>query len=250
MPNFTNNFPDWGDTGTSPPNGFQYSSGDQVREDHLDYLWYEVDTLAESLLNEFERYDSDNSGVVDEAEVAQSLVGGTDAISYKGNDIDVDGDGVVDFAETSTLVKGNDIDSNGDGTVDEADSALTYKNNDIDSDGDGTVDEADSALTYKGQDIDSNGDGTVDEADYANDADASTYKGNDIDSNGDGKVNSAEFADDADTVDGVEEAQLANENVGVKHPVYATTGDVPTSITKGEVVFIDADNSLYVEDGS
>jgi len=250
MPNFTNNFPDWGDTGTSPPNGFQYSSGDQVREDHLDYLWYEVDTLAESLVNEFERYDSDNSGVVDEAEVAQSLVGGTDAISYKGNDIDVDGDGVVDFAETSTLVKGNDIDSNGDGTVDEADSALTYKNNDIDSDGDGTVDDADSALTYKGQDIDSNGDGTVDEADYANDADASTYKGNDIDSNGDGKVNSAEFADDADTVDGVEEAQLANENVGVKHPVYATTGDVPTSITKGEVVFIDADNSLYVEDGT
>jgi len=161
MPNFTNNFPDWGDTGTSPPNGFQYSSGDQVREDHLDYLWYEVDTLAESLVNEFERYDSDNSGVVDEAEVAQSLVGGTDAISYKGNDIDVDGDGVVDFAETSTLVKGNDIDSNGDGTVDEADSALTYKNNDIDSDGDGTVDEADSALTYKGQDIDSDGDGTV-----------------------------------------------------------------------------------------
>ena len=228
MPNFTNNFPDWGDTGTSPPNGFQYSSGDQVREDHLDYLWYEVDTLAESLVAEFERYDSDNSGVVDEAEVAQSLVGGTDAISYKGNDIDVDGDGVVDFAETSTLVKGNDIDSNGDGTVDEADSALTYKNNDIDSDGDGTVDEAD----------------------YANDADASTYKGNDIDSNGDGKVNSAEFADDADTVDGVEEAQLANENVGVKHPVYATTGDVPTSITKGEVVFIDADNSLYVEDGT
>jgi len=116
MPNFTNNFPDWGDTGTSPPNGFQYSSGDQVREDHLDYLWYEVDTLAENLVNEFARYDSDNSGVVDEAEVAQSLVGGTDAISYKGNDIDVDGDGKVnsaEFADDADNIDGYDVQKDG-----------------------------------------------------------------------------------------------------------------------------------------
>lgn len=102
MPNFTNNFPDWGDSGQSPPNGFQYSAGDQLREDHLDFLWYEIDTLTDNLVTEFERYDSDNSGVVDEAEVAQSLSTSTsiDANSYKGNDIDTDADGVVDEAAT------------------------------------------------------------------------------------------------------------------------------------------------------
>jgi hypothetical protein len=51
---------------------------------------------------------------------------------------------------------------------------------------------------------------------------------------------------DADTVDGFQADELAKRNVGVEHDVYASTGDVPTSISKGEVVLIDGDG-LYVE---
>ncbi|WP_394348007.1 hypothetical protein, partial [Halorubrum sp. SP3] len=84
-------------------------------------------------------------GKVDQAEVADS------ATSYKGNDIDSDGDGKVDGADqadNATNVKGNDIDSDGDGKVDaadQADNATNVKGNDIDSDGDGKVDAADQA---------------------------------------------------------------------------------------------------------
>lgn len=53
----------------------------------------------------------------------------------------------------ATTYKGNDIDNDGDGTVDTADSALTYKGNDIDSDGDGTVDAADDAATLNGNTV-------------------------------------------------------------------------------------------------
>lgn len=48
---------------------------------------------------------------------------GANALTYKGNDIDSDGDGTVNSADDATTVKGNDIDSDGDGKVDSADSA-------------------------------------------------------------------------------------------------------------------------------
>lgn len=55
----------------------------------------------------------------------------------------------TDATNVTSTYKGNDIDSDGDGTVDAADDAAnvtsTYKGNDIDSNGDGKVDSADSA---------------------------------------------------------------------------------------------------------
>ena len=45
------------------------------------------------------------------------------------------------------------------------------------------------------------------------------------------------------------ERPIAELNVGVQAPVYATQGDVPSSITAGEIVFIDGDG-LYIEDGT
>lgn len=54
---------------------------------------------------------------------------------------------------------------------------------------------------------------------------------------------------DADSVDGTEGSGLAKLNIGVEAPVYASTGDVPSSITKGEIVYIDG-SGLYVEDGT
>lgn len=43
---------------------------------------------------------------------------------------------------------------------------------------------------------------------------------------------------------------LAEVNVGVEHPSYATPSDVPNTIKKGETVYIEQDNALYVEDGT
>jgi hypothetical protein len=87
-------FPNWGESGESPPDGFFYDGGDQVNEKHLDYLWDSVKGL--------------------EDDVQASL-----------NDIDSNSDGRVDAADTATLVKGNDIDSDGDGKVDSANTADT-----------------------------------------------------------------------------------------------------------------------------
>jgi microcystin-dependent protein len=136
----TDLFPSWGDSGEQPPDGFQYDGGDQVNEKHLDYLWSSVGSLEDEVRAALDDLDDDGDGVVDEADYANDA----DASTFKGNDLDANGDGVVDEADDTTTVKGNDIDTDGDGRVDAADDATTVKGNDIDSDGDGTVNEADS----------------------------------------------------------------------------------------------------------
>jgi hypothetical protein len=142
--------------------------------------------------------------------------------TYKGNDIDSDGDGKVNAADTAD-------------TADSATTAAQVKGNDIDSDGDGKVDFADYADTadaIKGNDIDADGDGKVDAADSADVADsATTYKGNDIDSNGDGKVDNADQADqatNADTVDGEHASAFADTNHGNEehNTNFTTLGEV------------------------
>lgn len=66
-----------------------------------------------------------------------------DAQTYKGSDIDTDGDGVVDAADSAATVKGNDIDTDGDGVVDEAELAQAIANFDksdyLRNDQDGTL---------------------------------------------------------------------------------------------------------------
>lgn len=62
----------------------------------------------------------------------------SNAVQYKNNDIDTDGDGKVNNAvnadnatqaDNATKVKGNDIDTDGDGRVDKADDAVTLQGN-------------------------------------------------------------------------------------------------------------------------
>jgi hypothetical protein len=134
-------FPPWGDSGEEPAEGFSWDGGDIVNEKYLDYLYYWAGSMEGGFRSALTDIDSDGDGVVDEAETANA---------YKGNDIDSDGDGVVNAADTTPLYKGNDIDSDGDGVVDEAETANAYKGNDIDSDGDGVVNAADDAAAYDG----------------------------------------------------------------------------------------------------
>ncbi|UBF22615.1 hypothetical protein HRTV-25_gp34 [Halorubrum tailed virus 25] len=71
--------------------------------------------------------------------------------------------------------------------------------------------------------------------------------------------NEGQKVNDADKLDGNHASAFASSGHnhdgryarlfdGVQAPVFASTSDVPTGITKGEVVFIDGDG-LYVEDG-
>ena len=85
-------FPSWGESGSSPADGFFYEGGDQVNEKHLDYLWDSLKTLENQIRSALTDIDSDGDGVVDEADTANL---------YKGNDIDSDGDGKVDAADTA-----------------------------------------------------------------------------------------------------------------------------------------------------
>jgi hypothetical protein len=102
----TDRFPDWGETGESPPTGFFYEGGDQVNEKHLDYLWNSVKGLEDDVQSALNDIDSDGDGKVDAAENADDADNATNVTStYKGNDIDSDGDGKVDAADDVTVAK-------------------------------------------------------------------------------------------------------------------------------------------------
>lgn len=109
--------PDWGDNGTKPPDGTQFSGGDLYNADHADWLWDNFGNLINQVNTE--------------------LDSNLNATTYKGNDIDTDGDSIVDEADyaydgNATQYKSNDIDTNGDGIVDAADDVNTwYRNTDI-----------------------------------------------------------------------------------------------------------------------
>jgi len=54
----TNRFPQWGDSGESPPTGFEYQGGDQVNEKHLDYLWYALNAQVDDLISDINTVDT------------------------------------------------------------------------------------------------------------------------------------------------------------------------------------------------
>lgn len=102
-----------GDAGSKPADGNEFASGERPDAQVFDWFWNRVTNVINSVWDEFDRLDSDDDGIVDEADTANL---------YKGNDIDSDGDGTVNDAENVTATyKGNDIDSDGDGTVNDSD---------------------------------------------------------------------------------------------------------------------------------
>lgn len=109
--------PEWGDSGSKPPDGTHFSGGDTYNSQNADWLWNNFGILVDQVNTELES--------------------ALDAQTYKGNDIDVEGNGRVDEAEfaydgNATRYKDNDIDTNGDGVVNKADDVNTwYRNTDI-----------------------------------------------------------------------------------------------------------------------
>jgi hypothetical protein len=183
----TDRFPNWGETGESPPTGFFYEGGDQVNEKHLDYLWNSVKGLEDDVQSALNDIDNDGDGTVDLADdvVTDYSEEGHDHTEASETQIPDSGlvEDYVTSAESSTYTDSdavNAVDAEVDNTansvagLDNLVAAHEQELNNIDSDGDGTVDIANTAIdatnvtaTYKGNDIDSDGDGIVDGADTA-----------------------------------------------------------------------------------
>jgi len=234
-----------GSTGQKPSQARDYENGDRLDANNLDYFINTPLEKIKAIIDTLVDIDSDGDGVVDRAD---SAVTADSADAYKGNDIDSDGDGKVNSAE-------------------QADNATTVKNNDIDSDGDGKVDSAESAddatnvtSTYKGNDIDSDGDGKVNSADQADNA--TTVKGNDIDFDGDGIVDKA---DDSNALGGnapstyfqfPDPSNIKSTSVKGKvdgwftvadftSPKRIITGSAASSGTIGSVRYTDSNGNTY-----
>ena len=84
-----------GDSGNQPPDGNEFAANERPDAQHFDWWWTNVRDKINKLWDEFSRLDSDDDGVVDEADYANDA----DASTYKGNDIDSNGDGKVDNAD-------------------------------------------------------------------------------------------------------------------------------------------------------
>lgn len=88
-------FPQIGSSGEKPPDGKDWSPGDNYFAAHLTYLWDQVRKRFGDVEDRLNAIDSDDDGIVDEADYANDA----NASTYKGNDIDSDGDGVVNNAD-------------------------------------------------------------------------------------------------------------------------------------------------------
>lgn len=264
-----------GDAGTEPPDGRWFinnesNTSDTSAEESVQaptYNWLFSTWISKfNGLAQGQRNILDGTWTVSKADRAADA----DASTYKGNDIDTDGNGKVDVAENAdnaTALQGNspsdlhvDVEDNGTVVLSGVPNINFGSNLSVTDDGDGTVSVTGTAETYpsvsengtqveaSSTDINfgsnltaaSDGDGTTT---VTADDDATTYKGNDIDNDGDGKVNSANVAD---TVHG---------NDGATHyagsiPRYADSTTGLNNTTEGDLFYNNADNSLYLNDGT
>lgn len=142
-----------GDSGSKPPDGNDFDKDERPQASYFDWYISTLVTKHNSVIDELDTIDSDNDGIVDEADTANL---------YKDNDIDNDADGIVNEADyandaDASTYKGNDIDTNGDGKVDasvEADNTQTVKETNLDTnyhavDDSGTVKAGDAGILFQ-----------------------------------------------------------------------------------------------------
>ena len=75
MWSITERFPTWGEEGEFPIDGFFYEGGDQVNQKHLDALWNGLKEFENETRAALEDIDSDGDGVVDKADDADTVGG-------------------------------------------------------------------------------------------------------------------------------------------------------------------------------
>lgn len=100
-----------GAQGSKPTSALDFQTGDAIPPENFDWYWYTVIQAINDHASLLEAIDSDENGTVDAAEAAAAATNATNVTgTYKGNDIDSDGDGVVDESDqTQSLeVRTND----------------------------------------------------------------------------------------------------------------------------------------------
>lgn len=253
-----------GSTGTEPGSPIDYQNGDAVDESEFDYFINTPFEKLKAILTHLRDLQDGTESVA----VAESSNGG-DAESYKGNDIDSNGDGIVDQADDADTLQsnspsdlrvavedaattiltsvtsinfGNGITAtdDGDGTVTVSADTQADTHTDVSDDGTAVVSDVDDVNFGTGLNVLDDADNTVTVND---DQDAQTVKGNDIDTDGDGKVDSADSADQTKGPDGVLHAagslpRFADKSTGV------------SNTSEGDLFYNNADNSLYLNDGT
>lgn len=99
-----------GDNGSQPGSARDFQIGKRPNAEDFDWWWSTVTSYINGHADEFDRFDSDDDGIVDEADHAATADNATsadsadyaddgDASTYKGNDIDTDGNGNADLAD-------------------------------------------------------------------------------------------------------------------------------------------------------
>jgi len=85
-----------GSTGNKPPDGKEFSDGERPDDEHFDWWWYTVTERINSIVGEITAITNGTTsvGAADTAVDAENVTA-----TYKQNDIDSNGDGVVDQAE-------------------------------------------------------------------------------------------------------------------------------------------------------
>jgi hypothetical protein len=199
-----------GDIGTEPTSALDFAKNERPKAGNFDWYWYNAIEAIKDHAEAFGEIDSDDDGIVDEADTLTA--GG----NLKGDLNTTDGETLWDESA---------------GYIPQAQLQNT-------------------SVTVGGNVVSLGGSTAISHGDLS-DAPASAHHAKYTDSEAVSAVNAKNSLDvdisgDADTVDGFQASELAKQNVGVEHDVYATKTDVPTSISKGEVVLIDGDG-LYVE---
>lgn len=93
-------FPNWGETGESPADGFFYEGGDQVNEKHLDFLWNSVRGLEDDVQAALNDIDSNSDGTVDAADTAGTAGGATGQFELDGDLVAQNGEVIWDESAT------------------------------------------------------------------------------------------------------------------------------------------------------
>jgi len=216
---------DHGSTGTKPVDPIDYQNGDSLDAENLDYYLNTQFTTLDQIIRALREI---RDGVITVTDAQTAVDADNVTGTYKGNDIDSDGDGKVDAADTAadaTTVAGNtvsdirpavtdsgtqitnavqqltltdDITATHNGSGEVTITTQTTPNTQTAVDNNGTrlqnnTQEINFTTNITATD-DGNGSVTVSAS-----GDATTYKNNDIDSDADGRVDAA---DDTTTVKG------------------------------------------------
>ena len=87
-----------GSTGTQPADGKEFQDGERPDDEEFDWFWYNVHEKINSLIDDIANI-IDGTTQVGDASSADNATNVT--ATYKGNDLDSDGDGSVDQADVA-----------------------------------------------------------------------------------------------------------------------------------------------------